>query len=64
MEVWKNDVKIYSAARQNGVQYDRTRIKWGIYIGAGNTVHETIKCYFDDIKIGNLNAGYNDVVPK
>ena len=64
MEVWKNDVKIYSAARQNGVQYDRTRIKWGMYVGAGNINHETAKCYFDDIKIGNRNASYEDVVPK
>jgi hypothetical protein len=64
IEVWQNDVKIYSAARQNGIKYDRTRIKWGIYIGAGNTVHETLKCYFDDVKIGNRNAVYGDVVPK
>lgn len=64
MEVWKNDVKIYSAARQNGVEYDRTRIKWGMYVGAGNINHETNKCYFDDIKIGNRNSGYDDVVPK
>ena len=64
IEVWQNDVKIYTATRQNGIKYDRTRIKWGIYIGAGNTVHETIKCYFDDVKIGNQNASYNDVVPK
>lgn len=64
MEVWKNDVKIYSAARQNGVQYDRTRIKWGMYVGAGNINHETAKCYFDDVKIGNRNASYEDVAPK
>jgi hypothetical protein len=64
MEVWKNDVKIYSAARQNGVPYDRTRIKWGMYVGAGNINHETAKCYFDDIKIGNRKARYEDVVPK
>jgi hypothetical protein len=61
MEVWKNDVKIYSAARQNGVEYARTRIKWGIYLGAGNVDHETIKCYFDDVKIGGANASYDDV---
>jgi hypothetical protein len=64
MEVWQNDVKIYTVTRQNGIQYDRTRIKWGIYIGEGNTVHETIKCYFDDVKIGGSTANYDLVNPK
>ena len=64
IEVWQNDVKIYAVTRQNAIQYDRTRIKWGIYIGAGNTVHETLKCYFDDVKIGNRNASYDDVSSK
>ena len=64
IEVWKNDVKIYSKARQNGIKYDRTRIKWGIYIGAGNTVHETLKCYFDDVKIGGANANYETVTTR
>ena len=64
LEIWKNDVKIYSATRQNGIKNARTRIKWGVYLGAENTVHETIKCYFDDIKIGGLEANYDLVNPK
>lgn len=64
IEIWQNDVKIYSAARQNGVKNARTRIKWGIYLGAENTEHETIKCYFDDIKVGGSDANYESVNPK
>jgi len=63
-EIWRNDVKIYSATRQNGVKNARTRVKWGIYLGAGNTEHETLKCYFDDVKIGGSNANYDVVVPR
>ena len=64
MEIWQNDVKIYSETRQNGVKNARTRIKWGIYLGAGNTDHETIKCYFDDIKVGGSKANYEAVSSK
>ena len=63
MEIWQNGVKIYSVNRLNGIPHDRTRIKWGVYIGAGNTVHEPIRCYFDDIKIGGANSSYKEVMP-
>ena len=64
IEVWKNDVKIYTVTRQNGVQYDRTRIKWGIYIGQGNINHESIKCYFDEVKVGGSKANYELVTTR
>ena len=63
LEIWKNGVKVYSQKRQNGIKYDRTRIKWGVYIGAGNSVNSDVKCYFDDIKIGGANSSYDEVTP-
>ena len=64
IEIWKNGKIIYSVTRPNGIKYDRTRIKWGVYIGAGNTAHEPLKCYFDDIKIGGAKSSYNEVAPE
>lgn len=64
IEVWKDGKLVYSATRQNGTAKSQTRIVWGVYAGIGNTLHPDIVCYFDDIKIGNRNAGYDDVVPK
>lgn len=64
MEVWQNGTKIYSITRQNGIRFSRTRIKWGVYIGAGNTEHEPLHCYYDDVKIGGRNSSYQEVEPK
>ena len=64
IEVWKDGQLIYSVTRQNGTAKSQTRIVWGVYGGIGNTAHPNLVCYFDDVKIGNRNASYNDVVPK
>lgn len=64
MEIWRNGVKIYSLNRRNGIKNDRTRIKWGVYLGAGNNVHSPLQCYFDEIKIAGAGATYSDVMPQ
>ena len=64
IEIWKDGQLIYGVTRQNGTAKSQTRIVWGVYGGAGFTTHPNLVCYFDDIKIGNRNAGYDDVVPK
>lgn len=64
IEVWQNDVLIYSLSRQNAIKNDRAFIKWGVYLGAGNTVHEPLSCYFDDVKVGGSGSNYQEVVPK
>lgn len=63
MEVWQNDKKIYTCQRQNGIIGDRTRIQWGVYLGANNGSHTPLTCYFDDIKVGNVDANYDAVAP-
>ena len=63
IEVWQNGTKIYSEKRQNGIRFDRTRIKWGVYIGAGNTEHEPLHCYYDNVKIGGRKSSYQEVEP-
>ena len=64
IEVWRNGEKIYTVTRQNGTAKSQTRIVWGVYTGIGNVTHPDFSCYYDDVKIGNRNASYNDVVPK
>lgn len=64
MEIWKNDVKVYTRAGANAVAGSRTRVKWGAYIGVGNKAIEPITCYYDDIKFGGSTADYNTVAPK
>lgn len=62
IEIWKNDKKIYEEQRNNGIPGDRTRVKFGLYMGAGNAFDSDLTIYFDDIKVGGSNASYNDVV--
>lgn len=64
IEIWKDGTKIYSKQRKNGIAFSRTRIKWGIYIGADNSYDKDVKMYYDDIKIGGRESGYDQVVPK
>lgn len=64
IEVWRNGELIYRVARQNGTAKSQTRIVWGVYTGIGNTNHPYASCYYDDVKIGNRNASYDDVAPK
>lgn len=62
-EIWKNGEKIFSQQRKNGIPHDRTRIQFGLYIGAGNSLDGDLTCYFDDIRIGGREARFEDVDP-
>lgn len=64
IEVWQNGSLVYTMQRLNGMPYDDTRIKFGIYTGVDHSVHTPMDCYYDDVTIGNHLASYQDVVPK
>lgn len=62
-EIWKNGEKIFTRQRKNGIPHDRTRIQFGLYIGAGNTLDGDLICYFDDIRVGGNRSGFQEVDP-
>lgn len=64
VEIWKNGVKVYSLKQANAINDTRVVIKWGVYIGVGNSSKDVLSCYYDDIKIGNALSGYDAVAPK
>jgi hypothetical protein len=71
IEIWKDDVKILTRAGQNMYALSGTVKKptWklGIYKSDWNGTNTTATnirvLYYDDIRLGNENATYNDVVP-
>jgi hypothetical protein len=71
IEIWKDDVKIMnrSGANMYKVEGDlhNPSVKMGIYKsdwnGSGTTATNIRVLYLDDIKIGNENATYADMVP-
>lgn len=63
VELWKNGDLVYRKAERNAELGTRIVIKWGLYIGVGNSSNDKLACYYDDIKIGNSQAVYSDVAP-
>jgi polysaccharide lyase-like protein len=71
VEIWRDGVKILSRAGQNGYpltgDYHMPFFKMGIYKSYWNGTRTSATnkrvLYFDDIKMGNENATYNDMVP-
>jgi hypothetical protein len=61
VEGWKDGVKYINVSGQNAYAFNRSRIKWGIYLGVGNSAGQTLTCYFDDVKIGGANSSYEDI---
>lgn len=64
IEIWKNGERIYTLQQKNAELDTRVVIKWGVYIGTGNSSKDVLSCYYDDIKIGNALSGYDAVVSK
>jgi hypothetical protein len=71
IEIWKDDVKILNRAGANMYKVEgdlhNPSVKMGIYKsdwnGSGTTATNIRVLYLDDIKIGNENATYADMVP-
>jgi hypothetical protein len=42
---------------------DGPYFKFGVYVGAGNRTDKPISTYFDEVRIGNERATYQDVAP-
>ncbi|THU39344.1 hypothetical protein FAM09_12600 [Niastella caeni] len=71
LEFWIDGVKVFTKSGANaytvGSTYHMPNMKLGIYKsnwnGSGTTDTKIRVLYFDDIKIGNENATYNDMVP-
>ena len=71
IEIWKDGVKILNRSGANmyavGGDIHNPNIKMGIYKsdwnGSGTTATNIRVLYLDDIKIGNENATYADMVP-
>jgi hypothetical protein len=61
LEVWKDGVKYITQNGANAIPNNRGKIKFGLYIGAGNSVPQTLTCYFDDVKIGGANCSYEEI---
>lgn len=61
--LWRNGRQIVDRSGQNAWPGDRLAVKWGAYIGSGNTTEQETNVYFDDIVIGNEMARYEDVSP-
>jgi hypothetical protein len=69
-ELWIDGQKVFSKSGANaypvGSTYHMPNMKLGIYKSAWNsgTTESNLRVlYFDDIKIGNENATYNDMIP-
>jgi hypothetical protein len=71
-EIWIDGQKVFSKTGANaypvGSTYSMPWLKMGIYKsnwnGSGTTATNLRVLYFDDIKIGNENATYNDMIPQ
>jgi hypothetical protein len=61
LEVWKDGIKYITQTGPNAIPFNQIKIKWGLYIGAGNSVPQTLTCYFDDVKIGGENCSYEEI---
>jgi hypothetical protein len=71
LELWIDGQKVFTKSGANaypvGSTYHMPNMKLGVYKsnwnGSGTTDTKIRVLYFDDIKIGNENATYNDMVP-
>lgn len=71
LELWIDGQKVFNKSGANaytvGSTYHMPNMKLGIYKsnwnGSGTTDTKIRVLYFDDIRIGNENATYNDMVP-
>ena len=61
IEVWKDGTKYISSTGVNAFAFNRFRIKWGVYIGIGNSADQDLTCYFDDVKIAGCNSSYEEI---
>jgi hypothetical protein len=61
IEVWKDGVKYINLTGQNAYAMNRARIKFGLYLGIGNSAGQDLSCYFDDVKIGGANCSYAEI---
>ena len=61
IEVWKDSKKYINMPGQNAFAFNRFRIKWGIYLGIGNSAGQDLTCYFDDVKIAGSNSSFEEI---
>jgi hypothetical protein len=63
-EAWMNGVK--KVNYQGATALNRSRgpfVKMGVYVGIGNRVKKDTALYYDEFRVGNENARYEDVAP-
>ncbi|HEX6429248.1 MAG TPA: polysaccharide lyase [Niastella sp.] len=71
VEIWRDGTKILNRTGPNGYPLNSTYhmpfFKYGVYKsdwnGSGTTATNLRVLYFDEVKMGNENATYNDMVP-
>ncbi len=61
IEVWKDGKKYISRNWANAIPFSRFRIKWGIYLGIGNSAGQDLTCYFDEVKIAGSNSSFEEI---
>ena len=61
IEVWKDGIKYININVQNAIAFSRFRIKWGIYLGMGNSCNKDLTCYFDEVKIAGSNSSFEEI---
>ena len=57
LEVWKDDEKVYELKGQNAKEsrYMLLPVKWGVYIGMGNTLIKNVTAYYSAVVIADEN---------
>jgi hypothetical protein len=61
IEVWKDGKRYINEKGVNAISFNRFRIKWGLYLGIGNSAGEDLNCYFDDVKIAGSNSSLEEI---
>jgi len=56
IEVWRNGRQVINQVGQNAAPGDGIPVKWGIYIGKGNTASLELTALYDDVVIGDENC--------
>ena len=63
IEVWKNGRPVVRQTGRNAFEGDKVAIKWGVYVGKGNTPAGEITACFDDVTIGDASSSLQEVAP-
>lgn len=61
IQIWRDGKSVFERSGVNGAKGDIMRIKWGVYVGTGNSPKKPVSTLFDNVTIANHTSSLGKI---